>query len=406
VIALINGLGTSTWLSHHLVSLPIVRGFRGPFRATLFFNLSCAILAGGALYGLVSDSGDRAGGKRRLWFLFLSVLMAGGFIAIAFRSANRFQVMVSLGLLAVSCAFVWVALLYPRRAGAVAVLAVVLLAADLGVRFRGYYEASPTSLFERDGTVKWLEQDDFSHRLLVWGTAHSNYFALFGIESANGHHAFPPLRTARFLPLLSNRTVASLSNVQYELFYLRDEEGRPFNPPIRSRDCLSIRSAAFEPMGRAVMVDSYRVTDSEKVLNVLACSDFDPRGEVILEEPPPQWFKHNGTERRPGSAFVEDRRFNHMSVRTQSEADSLLLLSESNYPGWTAKVDGRPARVYTADYVFRAVFVPAGSHTVEFHFRPFSFTAGAIVSAASLLSVATALLILRRWNRGAESTPQ
>ena len=314
--------------------------------------------------------------------------------------------MVSLGLLAVSCAFVWVALLYPRRAGAVAVLAVVLLAADLGVRFRGYYEASPTSLFERDGTVKWLEQDDFSHRLLVWGTAHSNYFALFGIESANGHHAFPPLRTARFLPLLSNRTVASLSNVQYELFYLRDEEGRPFNPPIRSRDCLSIRSAAFEPMGRAVMVDSYRVTDSEKVLNVLACSDFDPRGEVILEEPPPQWFKHNGTERRPGSAFVEDRRFNHMSVRTQSEADSLLLLSESNYPGWTAKVDGRPARVYTADYVFRAVFVPAGSHTVEFHFRPFSFTAGAIVSAASLLSVATALLILRRWNRGAESTPQ
>jgi len=405
-IALINGLGTSTWLSHHLVSLPIVRGLRGPFRATLFFNLSCTILAGGALYGLVNDSRDREGGKHRLWLLFLSILMLGGFLAVSFRSANRFQVMLSLGLLVATCGLVWVALLYPRRAKAVAFLAVVLLAADFGIRFRDYYDASPTSLFERDSTVNWLAQQDSGHRLLVRGTAHSNYFALFGIDAANGHHAFPPLRTARFLPLLANGTIASLADVQYEVLYLRDENGRPFHPPTRSPDSVRITRAAYEPMGRATIVNSFRVTEPENVPGVLAGSDFDPRAEAILEESPPRRPGPNGIEGATGSASVEDRSLNRVTVRTTTESDSLLLFSESNYPGWTATVDGLPARVYTADYLFQAVFVPAGSHMVEFYFHPFSFTAGAIVSAASLVAVVIALAVLNRRDRCPEATPE
>ncbi|UCD58825.1 MAG: YfhO family protein [Candidatus Hydrogenedentota bacterium] len=395
-IALINGLGTNTWLSYKLVSLPIMRSFRGPFRATLFFNLSCMILAGGALRGLLNEARRRESKSHRLWLLVLTILMLGSFLMLWYKPINRFHLGVSFGLALVSCIIVWSAFLYPRRAKAITIAAVILLAADLGFRFHGYYESSPTSLFEKDWTVKRLEQEDFGHRVLVHGTPHSNYFALFGIESANGHHAFPPLRTAQFLSLLSDPRLASLSGVKYKLFYSRDEDGQLSHPPTRGRDSVKIESAAYEPMGRTTMMNLYRVRKPEAVLKVLTRPDFDPRREVVLEKSPVPWFEPDGVGHEPGRAFAEERSFNRLKVRTESGSDSLLLVSESNYPGWTAKIDGVGAELYTADYLFRAVFVPAGSHTVEFRFRPVSFTAGSIVSAVSLLAAVVTLVVLKR----------
>ena len=55
-----------------------------------------------------------------------------------------------------------------------------------------------------------------------------------------------------------------------------------------------------------------------------------------------------------------------VSLATQSDGRRLLVLSDVDYPGWTATIDGRTAPIHQTDYAFRGVSVPAGDHVVEF----------------------------------------
>ena len=55
-------------------------------------------------------------------------------------------------------------------------------------------------------------------------------------------------------------------------------------------------------------------------------------------------------------------------VRT--DRDAVVVISVSDYPGWSATVDGQGAEIVTADAAFMAVAVPEGKHLVTLTFRP------------------------------------
>jgi uncharacterized membrane protein YfhO len=60
-------------------------------------------------------------------------------------------------------------------------------------------------------------------------------------------------------------------------------------------------------------------------------------------------------------------------------------LSDTYYPGWKAWVDGRPEKIYQANYAFRAVPLSAGVHQVKFVYDPVSFKWGAGVTLLGIL---------------------
>lgn len=47
-----------------------------------------------------------------------------------------------------------------------------------------------------------------------------------------------------------------------------------------------------------------------------------------------------------------------------------LVRRETWFPGWSAEIDGRPTAIHSADGLFQAVTVPAGSHHSTFSFAP------------------------------------
>src|SRR3989344_1971974 len=49
-------------------------------------------------------------------------------------------------------------------------------------------------------------------------------------------------------------------------------------------------------------------------------------------------------------------------VTTTTTQPRLLVLTDVFYPGWRARIDGRPAKIYQIDYAFRGVVVPSGIH--------------------------------------------
>ncbi len=62
------------------------------------------------------------------------------------------------------------------------------------------------------------------------------------------------------------------------------------------------------------------------------------------------------------------------------EKDKLLCLSIPYDCGWTATVDGQPAELLQADTMYMALLLPAGTHTVQLHYRTYGLTAGLAVS--------------------------
>ena len=86
---------------------------------------------------------------------------------------------------------------------------------------------------------------------------------------------------------------------------------------------------------------------------------------------------------------------NQLVYETSPPQDGIVVFSEIYYPGWTATIDGKPADIARADYILRAMNVPAGKHTIEMRFDPQSLhiTEGIAYGAMALLLVGVIILI-------------
>jgi uncharacterized membrane protein YfhO len=62
----------------------------------------------------------------------------------------------------------------------------------------------------------------------------------------------------------------------------------------------------------------------------------------------------------------------YLEIKTGNQSDSWLVFGQSNLPGWQVKIDGKDSQIYTANYLFQAIFVPAGNHEIIFKYNPFN----------------------------------
>lgn len=61
---------------------------------------------------------------------------------------------------------------------------------------------------------------------------------------------------------------------------------------------------------------------------------------------------------------------NRLSYEVNSQKGGVVVFSEIYYPGWTCTVDGKDTPIARANYVLRAIRIPAGQHTVVMTFDP------------------------------------
>lgn len=72
-----------------------------------------------------------------------------------------------------------------------------------------------------------------------------------------------------------------------------------------------------------------------------------------------------------------------ITYKTQTSGNHIAVFSEIFYKDWKAYIDGKPADYFKANYVLRAMVVPAGSHTIEFKFEPTVYHTGDKISQVS-----------------------
>jgi hypothetical protein len=98
-----------------------------------------------------------------------------------------------------------------------------------------------------------------------------------------------------------------------------------------------------------------------------------------------------------GAARITSYKPERVTVRATSRGQGLLVLSDNQFPGWNATVDGKREPIERVDYLFRGVRIGPGTHTVEFRYQPVSFRAGWVVSLVALVGVGAAAAI--GWRR-------
>lgn len=141
---------------------------------------------------------------------------------------------------------------------------------------------------------------------------------------------------------------------------------------------------------RAWLASEFRVLEEQAILNTIRTgflpdgSKWDPLRTALVDSEPSSAFKGSA-----GSVEVTRYEPNRMNLQTRAGGDALLVLSENDYPGWRAYIDGAPASVIRVNYGLRGIVVPAGDHEIAFVYRPWSVLGGALISI-----VTAALLIL------------
>lgn len=93
---------------------------------------------------------------------------------------------------------------------------------------------------------------------------------------------------------------------------------------------------------------------------------------------------------RVGSASIAkidlvSYRPNALEFRFDAPNQGWLMVTDRWAPGWTVEINGKPAPVYGADFLFRAVPVDAGMNTVKFRYRPRGWLPSLIVSWGTLV---------------------
>ena len=70
-----------------------------------------------------------------------------------------------------------------------------------------------------------------------------------------------------------------------------------------------------------------------------------------------------------------------LTYKSQSSSGGTVVFSEIFYPyGWKAYIDGKPAEIFRANYLLRAMNIPAGQHDILMEFRPDSVRKGNTIS--------------------------
>ena len=157
---------------------------------------------------------------------------------------------------------------------------------------------------------------------------------------------------------------------------------------------------------RAFIVHTAEVIPTlEATLTRLGAPGFDPAQTVLLQQPVDPAFMQSlptgsvAQNMSPtDSAQVMAQSNNAMTVQTTLGQPGFLVVSELDYPGWEAVVDGQPTSILTAYGIIRAVPLAGGTHTVEFRYRPASLFVGAGISGAALAFLAL-LSLSRAWRR-------
>ncbi len=332
------------------------------------------------------------------------------------------------------------------------VFLILVLSIDLFFAHNNYYRSTESAEYHKAGEVmKFLQKDDSLFRVFVTpktlkegallpvessslNSAESmemsterlvkekleGYNLEHGIYDISGVNVMKRQRYAELYELIvvgagvDSTNLLSMMNVKYVLS----------TPPIDSKDFKLVHVVGVNDTVNPVELKKYEESETLKVYKNLAVlprfflvedfsiikekskrftrlisKNFSPLSTVLLEENP--WKGAAGSvidtreiPQESSAVKIVKLGANSAELDVTLSVPSILVTSDSWYPGWKVFVDGIERPLLRANHAFKAVALSDGRHKVRFLYSPLSFTIGAIVSGITL----TGLIIFFFYN--------
>lgn len=420
LIALLLAMGGYTLLHGWLyATLPGFDQLRAPARFILLLDFSLAALAAFGLNILLQplDEATRISLGKLLKILVWSL---GGLIVIAaplsyfallitqdrnpaiFNRAAGAVAGVTTFAFFVIAALVVLYLIYNHwlREKQVGITAIALIALDLFTL--GYNvdvgHTSPVKGFDHPAALAFLRSDPSLYRLEVttdvWQAWQPNTALLHGLYDVWGLYnpltladttlyweGAPPRRTGRYNFLGIKYIIAGKAGAPADGNIVPVFDGDPDINIYLNQDALA----------RALFVSQATIVPThDAAWQALRADDFNPAATVILEEDPsaPLLLRSLAPLPQPTSTLsILHYDLHTVTLAVETDQPGYLVLADAYYPGWQATLDSQPTSMWRANYAFRAVYVPAGQHTVQFVFDPVIWKVGVAVSGMTLLGL-------------------
>lgn len=130
---------------------------------------------------------------------------------------------------------------------------------------------------------------------------------------------------------------------------------------------------------------------SSPVEEMKALNNFNPADTAVIDNS----FKNavGNFSAADSSASIKETSFDNDDIKYTSNSSSanLAVFSEIFYKDWKAYIDGKEVPIAKANYVLRALAIPAGQHTIEFKFEPKVYK---ISYTISLIAIWTLMALL------------
>jgi hypothetical protein len=386
------------------VFIPHLDKAREATRSLHLVHFSMAVLAGFGSDALIRAR-RKAESQSRLWFLKLVVFFAafsflliwGGYILkiVVYSKTggpNDDYMFFSLFLLMAS-AFVFFGRhrhLLSRRGIKFTVLAVLLLDFSFfntwGIlpksKYDGINNLYPERLYELNDTIEFLtsrpghfrvdiREDALPHAIgqihrlqTTFGTGASAYKDYWDFIWKD----YSP--KGRPLSLLNVEYIVSKSPLpDFEL--VKDGGVKVYRNP----NCLP-RAWIVHKIEKAAGVPEM----SDRILS----PSFDPKRTAVMARIP-EGFASSEFGSADDLCQIVEYAPTTVVIKARTTLPGILVLSEIDYPGWQAYVDGKGVDTYRVNGILRGVFIEPGEHEVTFRYLPKSVRVGLILAMLTLI---------------------
>jgi hypothetical protein len=272
----------------------------------------------------------------------------------------------------------------------------ILILADLWTIDRryindaSYTREKPEEMYRESVADSEILKDTDSFRVLGLNDPWQNTDVSYFHHSVGGYHA---VKLRRYQELIEHRL-----NREYQQIISAFQNARSFediyptlaaSPSLNMLNTRYIIYSAEQPplrnpfaLGNCWFVQSLEIVDNADA-EIAALNVIQPQEMAIIDRrfvAEVQSF----TPRQDSAATIvlENYRPNRLTYKSRASTEQLAVFSEIYYqPGWKVRIDGQEASHFRANWILRALRVPAGEHTIVFEFLPEQYIAAAYVSS-------------------------
>ena len=170
--------------------------------------------------------------------------------------------------------------------------------------------------------------------------------------------------------------VLNMLNTRYFIFPLQGGQTLPLLNP--------------HALGNAWFVDDVQYVDNANE-EIEAIHGLDPLETAVVDKRFAEIIKPVAADSAASIQLVTYEP-NYLKYEVDSKNGGTVVFSEIYYPGWRSSIDGQEVSHGRANYIFRAMNVPAGKHVIEFSFDPLSLHVTEKIAFIALGILALAVL--------------